>query len=100
MIASGKLIKAARAYLGWTQCDLGREANLHRCAVAYWERKGALTRKQQSPYGNSGHNRIEQAFARKGIRFVTDPSPGFVIVPAEPIAHQYAPAHARAAWSA
>ena len=46
MIASGSQIRAARAGLGWSQAELAGRAGIHAKAVAYWERMGAVTRRQ------------------------------------------------------
>lgn len=37
MIKTGRQIRAARAFLGWTRADLARASGLHRNSIAYWE---------------------------------------------------------------
>jgi len=96
MLQHGKLITAARAYLGWTQADLARAAGVHRNAIVYWEKHETITRKHQPKYGNSGPNRIEEALARAGIKFITDPAPGLCLYASSPnFPRQHAHAQAR-----
>lgn len=96
MIPSGKLISAARTVLGWTQQDLAQAAGLHRNAVVYWEGHDIITRKHQPKYGNSGPKRIEEALARAGITFITEPGPGLCLCASSPFyRHQHARAQAR-----
>lgn len=96
MITNGRMISAARTILGWTQADLAKAAGLHRCAIQYWERHEVITRRQQPKYGNSGPKRIEEALARAGIKFITDPAPGLCLCASSTISHhQHAHAPAR-----
>lgn len=96
MIPSGKLISAARTVLGWTQQDLAQAAGLHRNAIVYWEGHETITRKHQPKYGNSGPNRIEEALAKAGIKFITEPAAGLCLCASGPISrHQHAHAQAR-----
>jgi transcriptional regulator with XRE-family HTH domain len=43
----GAQIRAARALLGWRRADLATAAGLHRNAVAYWERRTRLPRREE-----------------------------------------------------
>lgn len=79
MIASGKLISAARAILGWSQQDLAKAAGLHRNAIAYWERHSVITHKQQPRFGATGPKIIEKVLGEHGIVFTVDPSPGLYL---------------------
>lgn len=79
MIASGKLISAARAILGWSQQDLATAAGLHRNAIAYWERHSVITQKQQPMFGRAGPKIIENALGEQGIVFTCDPAPGLYL---------------------
>jgi transcriptional regulator with XRE-family HTH domain len=77
MITSGAQITQARTSLGWSKADLARAAGLDRKAVAWWERKVAITGVTQSP----GVEKIADALQRAGIHF---PEPLMIELSREP----------------
>ena len=74
--ASGLQIRAGRALLGWRRTDLARAANLHPNAVAYWERRERLPRREEV-----GCRRIREALAQAGVVAVNVPAPGVCLLP-------------------
>lgn len=75
-IRTGPQIRAGRALLGWRRTDLARAASLHPNAVAYWERRERLPRREQV-----GCRRIREALAQAGVVAVTIPAPGVCLLP-------------------
>lgn len=73
---SGLQIRAGRALLGWRRTDLARAANLHPNAVAYWERRERLPRREEV-----GCRRIREALAQAGVVAVNVPAPGVCLLP-------------------
>ena len=73
---SGLQIRAGRALLGWRRTDLARAANLHPNAVAYWERRERLPRREEV-----GCRRIREALAQVGVVGVNVPAPGVCLLP-------------------
>lgn len=74
--ASGLQIRAGRALLGWRRTDLAKAANLHPNAVAYWERRERLPRREEL-----GCRRIREALSQAGVVAVTVPAPGVCLLP-------------------
>lgn len=74
--SSGPQIRAGRALLGWRRTDLARAANLHPNAVAYWERRERLPRREEVVC-----RRIREALAQAGVVAVTVPAPGVCLLP-------------------
>ena len=74
--ASGPQIRAGRALLGWRRADLAKAASLHPNAVAYWERRERLPRREQV-----GCRRIREALAQAGVVAVIVPAPGVCLLP-------------------
>ncbi|UMA67289.1 helix-turn-helix transcriptional regulator (plasmid) [Roseivivax marinus] len=58
------IIRAARAWLGWTQARLAEEAGIHPKAVAYWERKKWLP--EDTPKVGA-IPQMREAFSRHGV---------------------------------
>lgn len=73
---TGPQIRAGRALLGWRRTDLAKAANLHPNAVAYWERRERLPRREEV-----GCRRIREALAQAGVVAVTVPAPGVCLLP-------------------
>jgi hypothetical protein len=73
---SGLQIRAGRALLGWRRTDLARAANLHPNAVAYWERRERLPRREEV-----GCRRIGEALSQAGVVAVNVPAPGVCLFP-------------------
>ena len=93
MIVTGAQIRAARALLGWTRAELATAANLHRNAVAYWERRATIP---------TGHYRephacrlIRKALLVAGVEIFMAPAPGVRLVLGHNNADVRTGAHAR-----
>ncbi len=72
MIATGSQIRAARAGLGWSQAELAGRAGIHAKAVAYWERMGAVSRRQASGWAPE---RMLVALSAAGVEMTAEPRP-------------------------
>ena len=78
MIVTGAQIRAARALLGWTRAELATAANLHRNAVAYWERRGTIpTGHYREPHAC---RHIQKALLVAGVEIFVSPTPGVRLV--------------------
>lgn len=77
MIAAGRQIAAARAWMGWTQSELASRAGLSRGAIHYWEARKAITRRDHAP--NSAPTRIIAAFQSADVDLASDPRPSITI---------------------
>src|SRR5262245_2229344 len=79
MIASGAQIRAARAFLGWSQEDLAKAAALAVNAIRDWEAQHGKPLDHFSATGY-GPERITDALRRAGLELTFDP-PGVGINP-------------------
>ena len=79
MIASGAQIRAARGFLGWTQEDLAKAAELNIDSVRHWEAQHGERLHHASARGY-GPKRIAQALRKAGVVLTFDP-PGVEIDP-------------------
>lgn len=74
-LSSGAQIRAGRALLGWRRIDLAAAAGLHRNAVAYWERRVRLPRRE--PFACE---KIRAALRAAGVVTVATPAPGVCLL--------------------
>jgi transcriptional regulator with XRE-family HTH domain len=57
-------VRAARAFLGWTQVDLGRAANLSFETIRNFETS-------RFPLSPASHAAVRKAFKKAGVEFLT-----------------------------
>lgn len=75
----GAQIKAARALLGWRRVDLAAASGLHRNAVAYWEGRQRMPRRE--PFACQ---KMRAALLSAGVVTVSTPAPGVCLLSAGP----------------
>ena len=93
MLVTGAQIRAARALLGWTRAELATAANLHRNAVAYWERRAAIpTGHYREPHACRN---MRKALLVAGVEIFMAPAPGVRLVLGHNNAAVRTGAHAR-----
>lgn len=72
---SGAQIRAARALIGWRRVDLAAAAGLHRNAVAYWERRQRMSRREPLAC-----RKMRAALLSAGVVTVSTPAPGVCLL--------------------
>ena len=93
LILTGAQIRAARALLGWRRAELATAANLHRNAVAYWERRATIpSGHYREPHACRG---IREALLAAGVEMFMTPTPGVRLVQGHNNAAVRTGAHAR-----
>jgi len=67
-LATCRQLKAARAFAGWTQRDLGSALGVNERQIRFWEKRiPTNVRKRQM---------LEHVFEDAGVEFVSDPTIG------------------------
>lgn len=74
-LVTGAQIKAARALLGWRRIDLAAAAGLHRNAVAYWEGRTRMPRREPIAC-----RKMRAALLSAGVITVSTPAPGVCLL--------------------